>query len=135
MKSPKEIIDLMLKEDAFSNLLGMEIEEVEKGKCTLSMLIASDHVNGFNITHGGIAFSLADSAIAFAANAYGNKAVTIENSISYVKPSFLGNRLIAICTEVNKGKTVARYNVKLQNQKNELVANINGLVHFSNEIW
>ncbi len=135
MKSPEEIIALMLNEDAFSKLLGMEILALSEGNCTVRMTIATDHVNGFKIAHGGTAFSLADSAIAFAANAHGFKAVTIENTISYIKPSFLGNQIIASCSQIHKGKTLGRYTVKLETEEKTLIANVNGLVHFSKEKW
>ncbi|MGB0933604.1 MAG: PaaI family thioesterase [Lishizhenia sp.] len=135
MKSPQDILDLMLKEDAFTVLLGMKVTQLQPGSSTLTMQILPEHVNGFNITHGGITFSLADSAIAFAANAYGNKAVSIENSISYIKPSFLNDQLTAHCEEVHKGKTLGRYTVKLLNEKKELIAKVNSTVHFSKENW
>lgn len=135
MKTPNEIIEIMLKEDAFSKLLGLKLTKLDKGTCVLQMDITPDHVNGFNITHGGVGFSLADSAVAFAANAYGYKAVTIENSISYIKPSFLHSILIASCTELHKGKTIGRYAVKLNTEDNKLVAQVNATVHFSQEAW
>ena len=64
MKTPREIVDLMMKEDAFSKLLGMKVLSIEKGECQLSLKVEEDFVNGFNIAHGGLSYALADSSLA-----------------------------------------------------------------------
>ena len=76
MKTPSEIVQLMLDDDRFSRWLGIETIELSKGHCILRMTINSSMLNGFSIAHGGITYSLADSALAFASNAYGNQAVS-----------------------------------------------------------
>ena len=81
MKSPQQIVDKMLKADAFSKWLGIEVINVSEGFSKLSMLVRDDMVNGFGIAHGGITYSLADSSLAFASNSFGNHAVSIETSI------------------------------------------------------
>ncbi|MFZ9613506.1 MAG: PaaI family thioesterase, partial [Crocinitomicaceae bacterium] len=64
MKTPKEIVETMLQQDAFSQLLGMELLEIEPGFCVLRCKVTSQMTNGFGIAHGGITYSLADSALA-----------------------------------------------------------------------
>ena len=72
----------MLERDAFSRWLGVELVDVRAGHCTLRMLVRGDMVNGFGVAHGGVAFSLADSAMAFAANSGSSVVVAVDNSIS-----------------------------------------------------
>ena len=68
MLKPKEIVDKMMNNDAFSKWLGIEILELKKGYCKLQMKVLKNMTNGFNIAHGAISYSLADSALAFASN-------------------------------------------------------------------
>ena len=135
MKTPREIVDLMMKEDAFSKLLGMKVLSIEKGECQLSLKVEEDFVNGFNIAHGGLSYALADSSLAFAANSYGRKAVSIETSISHTRPSFKGDTITVTCSEENKSKRLGIYIAKVLNQEGKLVALFKGTVHFSEELW
>ena len=82
MNNALKIVNAMYSQDAFSQWLGIEIIEVSKGNCQLKMLVKKEMLNGFKICHGGIAYSLADSAFAFAANTHGNKSLSLETSIS-----------------------------------------------------
>ena len=82
---PKEIVKQMIENDAFSKWLGLEILELSKGFCKLKMVVRKEMTNGFSIAHGGISYSLADSALAFAANSEGTHSLSIETSISHKK--------------------------------------------------
>lgn len=92
-------------------------------------------LNGFDIAHGGITYSMADSALAFAANSYGQKCVSIETSISHTRPCKVGDELIATSEEIHRGKTTAIYQITIKNQEQKLVAVLKGTVHISAEIW
>ena len=81
MDLAKKVVDKMISGDAFSQWLGIEVLEITEGFCKLKMTVRDEMTNGFNIAHGGIAYSLADSCLAFAANADGIQAVSIETSI------------------------------------------------------
>ncbi|MES2588717.1 MAG: hotdog fold thioesterase [Bacteroidota bacterium] len=135
MKTPKEIVDLMLKIDAFSQWLGVEILDIKLGFCVLKAKVTKHMLNGFSIAHGGISYSLADSALAFASNSRGNQAVSIETSISHIKKVLENDVLTATCIEVQRGKTIGRYRVEVKNQSNELIAIFNGTIHISDKIW
>lgn len=135
MLSPVEIVAIMMEKDAFSQWLEVSIDSIDLGKCTLSCTIKSDMLNGFEITHGGISYSLADSALAFAANSYGYKCVSIETSISHTRPTKMGDRLTAICQEINRGKRVGIYEVSVFNQELKMVAYFKGTVNISEDIW
>lgn len=135
MKYPLEIVQTMLQEDAFSNWLGIQVEQIDQGSCTLSMEAHSEMVNGFSILHGGISYALADSALAFASNAYGYQCVSIETSISHIRPAKAGEKLIATATEIHRGKTVGRYEVIVADQHHKTIAHFKGTVHISEKVW
>src|SRR5262245_56903551 len=96
-----EIIEGMMQKDYFSQWLGIERIEEGEGFCTLRMTIRQERCNGFGIAHGGISFSLADSALAFASNSHGPQAVSLETSISHLKPLRPGDIILAKAKELN----------------------------------
>lgn len=104
--SPQEIArraaDVMWSGDRASQALGMEILAVGPGTAQLSMVVREDMVNGHDIAHGGFIFSLADSAFAFACNAYGDVTVAAQCAITYIRPARLGDRLIATAREISR---------------------------------
>ena len=113
MKSPADIVNLMLENDAYSNWLGISVNEVNIGFCKISLQINLSMLNGFQIAHGGISYALADSCLAFAANSFGNKAVSIDTTISHLKKVSIGDVLTAESELVNKGKKVGVYLVHI----------------------
>lgn len=135
MKTPQEIINRMLENDQFSNWLGIRVEHLEKGKCILKMTVSAIMLNGHHIAHGGISYSLADSALAFAANSHGRKGVSIETAISHIKPVQENDELTAIASKINSGKSIGRYEVLITNSANVLVAKFYGTVFFTDENW
>lgn len=135
MKTPREIIDIMFKSDAFSNWLGIKINKITLGFCELSCLVTKEMLNGFNIAHGGISYSLADSCLAFASNSYGNQCVSIETSISHIKKVIIGDILTATSREISRNKKTALYEINVTNQKEQLIASFKGSVFISENIW
>ena len=134
--APKEIVSKMMEGDAFSRWLGIKVEAVELGSCELKMTITQEMVNGFNIAHGGILYSFSDSCLAFAANSYGQKAVSIETSISHTRPSATGDILIAKAKELNRTKNIGIYEVIVTNQKGKVVSLFKGTVFIkSADYW
>ena len=135
MKSPAEIIQIMLDNDAYSNWLGVNVELIEPGRCTLSCTVHESMLNGFGIAHGGITYALSDSALAFAANSHGQQCVSIETSISHIKPVLSGDKLNVRCEEIQRGKTIGRYTVEIYNQHDQLVSLFNGTVFRNEKTW
>ena len=133
--TPREIVETMLREDHFSKWLGLTLIHIDQGYCKAHLTITKDMLNGMQMTHGGISYSLADSVLAFAANSRGQKAVSIETSISHLRPTFAGDQLNAEATEVHLGKTTAIYHVTVSNQEGKNVALLKGTVHRSSEDW
>lgn len=119
----------MLDNDAFSKWLGIEVVDVDPGYCKLRMEVREEMTNGFHVAHGGIAFSLADSALAFAANSHGRIAMSVENSINYTDKIAAGDRLIAIAEELKVSNRIGHYRVSVMNQNSEYVAFFNGTVY------
>ena len=135
MKSPAEIVQLMLEKDSFSNWLGIEVLLIEENLCRLGCTIKSDMLNGFEIAHGGITYSLADSCLAFAANSCGYQCVSIETSISHLKKVQLGDYLITEAHKMKEEGKTKTFEITVHNQDAFLVARFTGLVHFSSRIW
>src|SRR5690554_191714 len=121
-------ISKMLKNDAFSQWLGIEVLESESGYCKIGMKIRKEMVNGFGVCHGGITYSLADSALAFASSSRGNISLALENNINYIKKVEVGDTLTAETEELQNGRTIGVYKVRIFNQKEELVAEFRGTV-------
>ncbi len=131
----RKIIDQMYDNDAFSKWLGIERIHEAPGTCTLRMTIRKEMCNGFNIAHGGITFSFADSAFAFASNSRGRKAVSIETSISHTAALKTGDVITAEAVEENLSHKTGVYTVKVKNQENKVVALFKGTVYRKSEEW
>lgn len=125
----------MLGNDAYSIWMGITVRALGPGHCALSCSVSADMLNGFGIAHGGITYALSDSALAFAANSHGRQCVSIETSIAHMKPVQLHDTLTAVCSEIQKGKTIARYVADVSNQHGELVARFNGTVFRTEKVW
>ncbi len=136
MLSPLEIVqNRMLDNDAYSQWLGISLEVVQLGSCELQMTVRNEMLNGFKIGHGSITFALADSAMAFAANTYGYHAVSIETSISHIKPIRGGDVLVAKTVEKSRTRTIGIYEVSIYNQESSLVALFKGTVFIKKSMW
>ncbi|MEO9258171.1 MAG: hotdog fold thioesterase [Crocinitomicaceae bacterium] len=133
--SPKDIVDQMMSKDAFSKWLGIKILVVEEGYCKLEMTTREEMVNGFGILHGGISYSLADSALAFASNSRGNHAVSIDTQISHLKKVGVNEKLIATSREISSSKSVGVYQIEITNSDNILVALFKGTVFRMDKEW
>jgi len=124
--------DAMWDGDAASRGLGMTIEHVAAGRARLSMPLRSDMVNGLGLCHGGFIFTLADSAMAFAANAHGEKAVAQTASIAYLRPGRLGETLTAVAEERARSGRSGIYDVRVTGSSDgSVVAEFRGQTRLS----
>ena len=135
MELAKMVVDKMINNDAFSKWLGIEVIEIKKGFCKLKMTIREEMTNGFGIAHGGISYSLADSALAFADNSDGIQSLSIETTISHIKKVETGDILIATTKEINKEEKYSNYSISISNQKNIEVAQFEGKVYRTKNKW
>lgn len=125
----EKVVQHMIEKDEFSKWLGIEIVEIKPGYSKIKMNVRKEMLNGFGITHGGITFSLADSALAFASNNYGRVAVALETNLAFPKPVYEHDELIAEAIEQSKGNSVGVYNVTVTNQENSKVGIFRGTVY------
>lgn len=118
--------DAMWAEDDASKAMGMQIVSVREGSAVLSMTVQKNMVNGHGMCHGGMIFSLADSAFAFACNSQNFAAVAAGASIDFLAPASAGDVLTASASIVSQGKKTGLYDVAVRNQSNRLVAQFRG---------
>lgn len=124
----------MIANDTFSQWLGIEVLEVKEGFAKIKMIVRKEMLNGHGVAHGGISFSLADSAFAFASNSHGQKAVSIETSINHIKPIFDEDELIATAEKESTSRSLGQYIVRVHKGE-ELVALFKGVVFRKSEEW
>ncbi len=125
----------MFDNDPFSQWLGMELVEMGEGTCSLRMTVRPEMLNGFKVAHGGITFSLADSAFAFACNSRGRHTVSIHCTVEHILPVFAGDVLTATAREENLGKTISNYAIDIQNQDGKRVAFFRGVAYQKQQTW
>lgn len=134
-KSAAAICQEMMNQDWFSRWLGIEVLEVEKGSCKLKMTVRKEMLNGFGIAHGGITYSLADSAFAFASNSQGKKAVSIETSINHVAALHEGDEIVADASEEALSNKTGVYRIIVSKLDGETVAVFKGMVYRTSKDW
>ena len=122
----EQIVEAMLARDEFSRWLGLEVTELAPGRCICRLTVRDDMVNGFGVAHGGVAFSLADSAFAFACNTHGRITMSIENSITYPAPIRPGDVLTATAGMETESNRLGFYRALVVNQRGETVALFRG---------
>ncbi len=129
----KRVVDKMMEDDLFSQWLGIEVLEVREGYSRIKMTVRSEMVNGFGIVHGGVPFSLADSAFAFACNNRNNLSVALDTSINFVKPIHTGDVLTAEAKEIHNGRSTGLYHIQITNQNEHIVAIFKGTCFRTNK--
>ena len=129
MTSPQATLKAMLEKDRFSQWLGLTVPEIAEGKARVVLTVREEMLNGFDVLHGGITFALADSAFAFAANSRNNLTLALDGQISFLKKVVSGDVLTAAVEELHNGRSTGVYEVKITNQRNELIAAFRGTAH------
>lgn len=131
----KKVVDKMYENDAFSQWLGIKRIEDGAGKSVLQMKVRKEMLNGFYILHGGVTYSLADSALAFASNGHGRKSVSVETSISHTEACKEGDVLTTQTEEVSLSNKIGIYHITITNQDNNTVALFKGTVYRTSKDW
>lgn len=132
-KLAEEIVHHIYENDAFNRWLNIQIQEIAPGAVSLSMEVRDDMLNGIGICHGGIVFSLCDSALAYAANSHGRIAVALSNSISYPQKIDSGDTITAVAEELSLTNATATYDVTATNQDGDTVGLFRGTVYRTNK--
>ena len=122
-------VDALWRGDAASQRLSMHIESCGPGRATVTMPVRPDMVNGHRICHGGLVFTLADSAFAFACNSHGDNTVAAGAAIDFLSPAREGDVLRAVATERWRAGRAGIYEIEVTNQRGETVALFRGRSH------
>lgn len=118
--------DAMWRDDRASKMLGMQVLAIGPGTATLQMTVRDDMLNGHDICHGGLVTTLADSAFAFACNAYNEVTVASGFDVNLVAAARKGDVLTAQAREVSKAGRTGVYDIDVSNQRGEKVAAFRG---------
>ncbi len=129
MTKPEQVLEKMFQNDAFSRWLGLVVDEITEGGCRLHYTVKPDMLNGFGIIHGGVVFSAADSAFAFACNSHGLLAVALDVSITFTKAAKEGEILKVEAKEVHLGNKTSVYDIITRNEKGDIVAIFKGTAY------
>jgi acyl-CoA thioesterase len=121
-----QVVEKMMRDDLFSQWLGIEVIDVRPGYSKIKMIVRAEMINGFGIVHGGVAFSLSDSAFAFACNNRNNLSVALDTSINFTKPVHVGDVLTAEAKELHHGRSTGLYHITVTNQHDHIVALFKG---------
>ena len=124
----------MLSQDAYSQWLGIEILECEIGRCKVAMKVRPEMLNSMQKAHGGITYSLADTAFGFAANTHGKFSVSIETSINHIEAVNEGDYLVAESV-IEKVNNKLGFNIIEVKRNGELVALFKGVVYRTQKDW
>ena len=122
----RQVAEKLLENDPFSQWLGIQIIDVKEGYCKLQMTLRAEMLNGFGITHGGVVFSFADSALAFSCNNRNNFSLAQDTSINFLKPSKAGDILTAEAKELHNGRSTGLYLITIHNQQGDQIALFKG---------
>ena len=125
--NPDSVVQHMLQKDLFSQWLGIKVLDVREGYSKLQMVLREEMVNGFGVIHGGVTFSLADSAFAFACNNRNNLSMALDTSITFTKAAQPGYVLTAEAAELHNGRSTGLYLITVTNQTGERIALFKGM--------
>lgn len=131
----EEIVKKMYSADLFSQWLGIQVLEITDGFCKLQMKVRKEMLNGFSILHGGVTFSLADTALAFASNSLGKMSISTEASISYIEKAKENDILTAVAEEASITEKTGIYYTRIINQDNITIALFKGTVLRTGKDW
>lgn len=119
----------MLRQDTFSQLLGLQVEAVGLGYCRLRLVVRLDMLNGFGALHGGATFAAADTAFALACNSHGRQSVGLSATVDYLEAGRLGDVLTVEAREVSLKHKASVYQVQVANQAGVVLALFKGTAY------
>ena len=126
LERARRCAETMFTKDTASQALGISIEIPAPGEAVARMDVRDDMVNGFDVCHGGLIFTLADTAFAFACNAYDRLTYAAAADIEFLRPASRGDALEAKAKEDYRGNKTGLYSIEVRNQRDEVVAMFRG---------
>lgn len=127
--TPLDLAQYMLNQDQFSQWLGIKLLEVRKKYCLIEMPVKQEMINGLRTVHGGVTFSLADSALAFSSNNTNEASVALHCSMNFTKAVKLGDTLTAESVLISDTRKTGIYDISIKNQDEILIASFRGTVY------
>lgn len=127
--TPLELAQYMLNQDEFSKWMGIKLIDVGEKYCLIGMTVKQEMMNGLKTLHGGVSFSLADSALAFSSNNTNEASVALTCTINFTKAILLGDRLTAESILVSDTRKTGVYDIFIRNQHDQLMASFRGTVY------
>ena len=127
--TPLELAQYMLNQDEFSKWMGIQLIDVGEKYCLIGMTVRKEMINGLKTLHGGVSFSLADSALAFSSNNTDEASVALTCTINFTKAILLGDRLTAESILVSDTRKTGVYDIFIRNQHDQLMASFRGTVY------
>jgi acyl-CoA thioesterase len=127
--TPLETAQYMLNQDEFSKWMGIKLIEVREKYCLIEMPVKPEMINGLKTVHGGITFSLADSALAFSSNNTNEASVALNCMINFTKAVRMGDTLTAESILISDTRKTGVYDISITNQHKVLVATFRGTVY------
>lgn len=115
--------------EPFAQKFGLKLVELKEGYSRVEMVFTPDMENIFGMAHGGALFALIDEAFETASNSHGTVAVALNMNITYISSPPLGSKLAAEAKEFNRTNKTANYDIKVYDEKNQLVASCQALVY------
>jgi acyl-CoA thioesterase len=125
-QTAEAVRDAMWANDRASKALGMVVAEIGPGRAVLTMTVREDMLNGLDICHGGLVTTLADSAFAFACNAYNETTVASGFDVNLLAPARLGDVLTARAVELSRSGRTGVYDIAVSNQRGEAIVAFRG---------
>jgi acyl-CoA thioesterase len=122
----ERVRDRMLADDRAARMMGVRIVAVAPGRAVAEMTVREDMLNGHDLCQGGFVAMLADTAFAFACNAYNELTVASGFSVDLIAPGRGGDTLTASCEELSKAGRTGVYDVTVRNQRGERIAVFRG---------
>ena len=132
-KLAQAVFNKMMEKDYCSQWMNISPVIIKEGHCKIKMIVRKEMLNGYGILHGGIAFTFADSAFAFASNSYGRLAVSINGNMIYSKSAYEGDVLFAEAKALNVSYKTADFDVNVMNEKGEIYYYFRGTVYRKSE--
>jgi len=126
LEQARQCAAAMMAKDAASKSLGIDIEIPSPGSAVARMTVTEQMLNGFDVCHGGYIFALADTAFAFACNAYDRLTLAAAANIDFLRSAHVGDQLVATATERNRGGRLGLYDVRVSNQNDDEIAIFHG---------
>ena len=117
-------------DDAFAKTVGMRVVELSPGYAKALIEVTDDHVNLFQMAHGGAIFSVADHACEAAGNSFGEPAVAIQNNIHFLSAGKPGDRLEATARVVHRTRRIVLVEAIVRNQRQEILPQCHQVIHF-----